>query len=73
MTFPLAQIIFNHAINYFKEKMMFNHFSHNDSKLLEEYLSCKKRMEEIEKSLIKQNECITSLDFKVFNFLSKVI
>lgn len=48
-----------------REKMLFNHFSHNDSQLLNEYLSCKSRIQEIEIGLLKANKSISPLEFKV--------
>ncbi len=57
-------------LNQNQEKLVFNHFSHNDNKLLEEYLNCKKRIQEIERNLIKSNdENISGLEFKVIFFL----
>ncbi len=50
-----------------REKLIFNHFSHNDTALLDEYLKCKSRMQEIEMSLIKSNKNITTLEFKAEN------
>jgi hypothetical protein len=50
-----------------REKLIFNHFSHNDSKLLDEYLTCKNRMQEIELSLVKSNKSITTLEFRSEN------
>lgn len=51
---------------YFKETKMFNHFSNNNATLLEEYLSSKKRIQEIEEKLLKSNQNLTLLDFSVF-------
>jgi hypothetical protein len=50
-----------------REKLIFNHFSHNDAVLLDEYLKCKSRMQEIEMNLIRSNKNITTLEFKAEN------
>ena len=50
-----------------REKIIFDHFSENDSKLVEEYQQCRRRMQEIEMSLLRANKNITALEFKAEN------
>ena len=48
-----------------REKLIFNHFSENDSEILREYQACRARMQDIEVNLLKSDKNITTLEFKV--------
>jgi phospholipase DDHD1 len=50
-----------------REKLIFNHFSNNDSNLFNEYLTCKNRMQEIERNLLQSNKNITTILFSAEN------
>lgn len=53
-----------------KEKEKFQRYSQNDSNLLNEYISCKNRIQEIENNLFKSNNNVTPLGFTTENFFS---
>ncbi|CAF0849369.1 unnamed protein product [Brachionus calyciflorus] len=63
-----TQFTNNYGEDLNQEKLVFNHFSNNDEGLLDEYLQCKKKMQDIEKSLIKSNSNTGLLAFKTENF-----
>lgn len=65
-----TQFINTYGEDLNQEKLMFDHFSHNDAGILEEYLQCKKRMQDIEKNLIKSNNNTGLLGFRTENFFS---
>jgi len=63
-----TQLLNTYGEDSTQEKLIFNHFSQSDTNQIDEYLKCKLRMQEIEKSLIKANSNITSLEFKAENY-----
>ncbi len=54
----------NHQLENFKR------YSQNDSDLLNEYLTCKSRIQEIENNLVKSNNNVMPLGFQAVNFFS---